>query len=55
MGIAAPVFGAADDVIAGLSVVLLASRVPQDQVDAIAEDLTVSARTISEQVALLAG
>ena len=55
VGIAAPVFAGPDLVVAGLSVVLLGSRVAPEEIHTIAEALTVSAQRISEQVALLEG
>lgn len=55
VGIAAPIFSAPDDVIAGLSVVLLRSRVTEEEIHAIADTLMATARKLSDEVALLAG
>lgn len=55
VGISAPIFSAPDDVIAGLSVALLRSRVTEDEIHAIADTLMATAHKLSGKVALLAG
>ena len=55
VGVGAPVFGGPGEVIAGLSVVLLRSRVTQEQITTIAEAVMETAEKLSHEVALLAG
>ena len=55
VGIAAPVFGRPDEVIAGLSVVLLRSRVSQDEIHTIADTIMQTALKLSDEIGLLAG
>ena len=55
VGIAAPVFGRPDEVIAGLSVVLLRTRVTRDHINTIAGALMETAQMLSAKIDLLAG
>lgn len=55
VGIAAPVFGAPGEVIAGLSVVVLRSRVTQEQITTMVGAVMEAAEKLSDEVALLAG
>jgi len=54
LGIAAPIRGEGDRVVAGLSVAALASRVPDDQVDRIAGEVREAAAEIGGRLQLLA-
>ena len=54
IGIAAPVRGNRDKVVAGISVVAAASRVPDDQVGRIADLVRNAAEEIGDRLRLLA-
>lgn len=53
MGIAAPIFGRDGRVVAAISIVLIRSRVSEDEVGRILEGVTSSARALTEQLSLL--
>lgn len=53
MGIAAPIFNGAGVVVAGLSVVLIRSLVPPENIPGIVESVTSAARELSKEASLL--